>query len=135
MNHSKGPWSYDEESGEVTTKDRAGYWGPSHYPVTVCTLETLDGIHNGPLIAAAPEMLDLLIDAADEICCLLEFVGESSARYMVGARESIISARKVENAIYALRGRLQDPVPAWQDDAYDATDRTAIHTDCASVQK
>jgi hypothetical protein len=114
MNHSKGPWSYDEESGEVTTKDRAGYWGPSHCPVIVCTVESLDGIDNGPLIAAAPEMLDALKDA-------YPYVRDDALRARIGS----------------LICKASDPVPRWQslEDAYDATDRTAIHTDCASEPK
>jgi hypothetical protein len=120
MNHSKAPWAYDEESGEVTTKDRRGYWGPPNFPVTVCTLETLDGIHNGPLIAAAPELAEVLRSLLDWLMDDSRVESDAVAIYDAGR---------------AVLAKLQDPVPAWQDDAYDATDRTAIHTDCASVQK
>ena len=56
MSHSKGPWIYDAESGEIHTKDRTGFWGPDHEPVVVATVEQLDGVNNGPLLAAAPEL-------------------------------------------------------------------------------
>ena len=60
MSHSKGPWIYAAESGEIHTKDRSCYWGPDHEPVVVATVEPLDGVDNGPLLAAAPELLDAL---------------------------------------------------------------------------
>lgn len=60
MSHSKGPWIYDAESGEIHTKDRTGFWGPDHEPVVVATVEPLDGVNNGPLMAAAPDLLDAL---------------------------------------------------------------------------
>lgn len=60
MTYSKGPWIYDAESGEIHTKDRAGFWGPDHEPVVVATVEQLDGVNNGPLLAAAPELLQAL---------------------------------------------------------------------------
>ena len=60
MTYSKGPWIYDAESGEIHTKDRTGFWGPDHEPVVVATVEQLDGVNNGPLLAAAPEMLEAL---------------------------------------------------------------------------
>ena len=58
MTTSKGPWSYDAESGLVLTKDRAGDWtATSPYCATeVCSVNPLDGISNGHLIAAAPTM-------------------------------------------------------------------------------
>lgn len=58
MTYSKGPWIYDAESGEIHTKDRTGFWGPDHEPVVVATVEPLDGVNNGPLLAAATELLD-----------------------------------------------------------------------------
>lgn len=58
MTYSRGPWRYDAESGEVLTDDRTGFWGPDHEPVSVCTVTPLDGVNNGPLLAAAQEMLD-----------------------------------------------------------------------------
>lgn len=60
MSHSKGPWIYDAESGEIHTKDRTGFWGPDHEPVVVATVEQMDGVNNGPLLAAAPELLEAL---------------------------------------------------------------------------
>lgn len=63
MTTSKGPWSYDAESGYVTTKDTTGDWTANQGPrgvTTVCSVESLDGISNGDLIAAAPEMRDAL---------------------------------------------------------------------------
>lgn len=78
MTTSKGPWSYDEESGDVTTKDRAGYWGPLHYPVTVCDVTSLDGISNGHLLAAAPEMRDALKDA-------YPYIRDDALRMRIGA--------------------------------------------------
>lgn len=60
MTYSKGPWIYDAESGEIRTKDRTGFWGPDHEPVVVATVEPLDGVDNGPLMAAAKEMIDVL---------------------------------------------------------------------------
>lgn len=61
MTYSKGPWIYDAESGEIRTKDRTGFWGPDHEPVVVATVEQLDGVNNGPLLAAATELLDACI--------------------------------------------------------------------------
>lgn len=58
MTYSQGPWIYDAESGAVHTADRTGYWGPDHYPVEVCAVAPLDGVNNGPLLAAAPELLE-----------------------------------------------------------------------------
>ena len=58
MSHSKGPWIYDAESGEIHTKDRTGFWGPDHEPVVVATVEPLDGVNNGPLLAAAHDLLE-----------------------------------------------------------------------------
>lgn len=60
MTYSKGPWIYDAESGEIHTKDRTGFWGPDHDPVVVATVEQLDGVNNGPLLAAAEEMYKAL---------------------------------------------------------------------------
>ena len=65
MSHSKGPWIYDAESGEIHTKDRTGFWGPDHEPVVVATVEQLDGVNNGPLLAAAPELLEIVKEAID----------------------------------------------------------------------
>lgn len=59
MTTSKGPWIYDAESGYVTTKDTTGDWGGRARTV-VCDVQRLDGISNGDLIAAAPEMRDAL---------------------------------------------------------------------------
>lgn len=56
MTYSKGPWIYDAESGEIHTKDRTGFWGPDHEPVVVATVEPLDGVNNGPLLAAAYDL-------------------------------------------------------------------------------
>lgn len=72
MSHSKGPWIYDAESGAVHTTDRTGYWGPDHYPVEVCAVAALDGVNNGPLLSAAPELLEALKDAV----CALEVSGK-----------------------------------------------------------
>lgn len=58
MSHSKGPWIYDAESGEIHTKDRTGFWGPDHEPVVVATVEPLDGVNNGPLLAASNDLLE-----------------------------------------------------------------------------
>lgn len=60
MTTSKGPFNYDAESGEITTKDRTGFWGPDHEPVVVATVEPLDGVDNGPLLAASAELLEAL---------------------------------------------------------------------------
>lgn len=72
MTYSKGPWIYDAESGEIHTKDRAGFWGPDHEPVVVATVEPLDCVNNGPQLAAAPELLEALKDAV----CALEVSGK-----------------------------------------------------------
>ena len=68
MTYSKGPWSYDAESGEVLTSDRTGFWGPDHEPVSVCTVTPLDGVNNGPLLAAAQEMLEALKGLDEALC-------------------------------------------------------------------
>lgn len=65
MTYSKGPWIYDAESGEIHTKDRTGFWGPDHEPVVVATVAPLDGVDNGPLLAASAELLEALRDAVD----------------------------------------------------------------------
>ena len=60
MTTSKGPWSYDAESGMVTTRDTTGDWTANSGPkgiTVVCTVESLDGISNGDLIASAPDLL------------------------------------------------------------------------------
>ena len=60
MTTSKGPWSYDAESGMVTTRDTTGDWTANSGPkgiTVVCTVESLDGISNGHLIASAPDLL------------------------------------------------------------------------------
>lgn len=119
MNHSKGPWSYDAESGYVLTKDRTGDWGEQVRTV-VCDVQPLDGIHNGPLIAAAPELAEVLRRVLDWL--MDDYRVESDAVAIYDAARAVLA-------------KLQDPAPEWQDDAYDATDRTAIHTDCASVTK
>lgn len=70
MTTSKGPWSYDAESGMVTTRDTTGDWTANSGPkgiTVVCTVESLDGISNGDLIAAAPEMRDALRSLLDWI--------------------------------------------------------------------
>jgi len=58
MTYSKGPWIYDAESGEIRTKECTGFWGPDHEPAFVATVEPMDGVNNGPLLAAAPELLE-----------------------------------------------------------------------------
>lgn len=58
MTYSKGPWIYDAESSEIHTKDRTGFWGPDHEPVVVATVEPLDGVNNGPLLAASNDLLE-----------------------------------------------------------------------------
>jgi len=124
---SAGPWSYDAESGLVFTKDTRGDWTANKGPrgvTTVCSVESLDGIHNGPLIAAAPEMRDVMQMIADGRVM--------PSGHPFSHAEAIACYQKMARAVLA---KLQDPVPAWQDDAYDATDRTAHMTDCASVPK
>jgi hypothetical protein len=69
------------------------------------------------------ELNAMLRDAAEHIDCLIDFVCESSARHMVGATQAVNSATKSSALIYHYL------------DAYDYTDRTAVSTDCASVQK
>lgn len=65
----------------------------------------------------------MLREAAEHIDCLRDFVCESSARYMACATQAVVSADKAVAQIYDYL------------DAYDATDRSAVHTDCASVPK
>ena len=88
MSHSKGTWIYDAESGAVYTKDRTGYWGPDHYPVEVCAVAALDGVNNGPLLAAAPELLEALIDAL----ALIELVMPIEGDVTRNARKAIAKA-------------------------------------------
>lgn len=60
MTTSKGPWSYDAESGMVTTRDTTGDWTANSGPrgiTVVCAVESLDGVSNGELIAAAHDLL------------------------------------------------------------------------------
>jgi hypothetical protein len=52
----------------VTTRDTTGDWTANSGPkgiTVVCTVESLDGISNGDLIAAAPEMRDALRSLLD----------------------------------------------------------------------
>ena len=68
MTTSKGPWSYDEESGLVLTKDMAGVWLGSvtgDSSAIVCQVESHDGVSNGHLLAAAPEIRDALRSLLD----------------------------------------------------------------------
>ena len=63
MTTSNGPWSYDAESGLVLTKDMTGVWLGSttgDSSAIVCQVESHDGVSNGDLIAAAPDMRDAL---------------------------------------------------------------------------
>ena len=77
MTYSKGPWIYDAESGEIHTKDRTGFWGPDHEPAFVATVEPMDGVNNGPLLAAAPELLE----AAKAVTGMLElFIDEQRVK-------------------------------------------------------
>ena len=92
MTTSKGPWSYDAESGLVLTKDRAGDWtATSPYCATeVCSVNPLDGISNGDLISAAPEMRDALrafrryeesMAASDMVTALIAYQDLASLAY------------------------------------------------------
>jgi hypothetical protein len=69
------------------------------------------------------ELNVMLREAAGHIDCLSEFICESSARYMAGATQAVVSAGITFAYIHDYL------------DAYDATDRSAVHTDCASVPK
>lgn len=106
MTTSKGPWSYDAESGYVTTKDTTGDWTPgtpedAGLPpsfTVVCMPEMLDGISNGDLIAAAPEMRDALrifiryeqaMDADDHIAGMLAY-----AEFQAAARVALAKAER-----------------------------------------
>lgn len=81
MTTSKGPWSYDAESGLVLTKDRTGDWTATfpYLSTEVCSVNPLDNdIDNGPLLAAAPEMLELLKDA-------YPYIRDDALRMRIGA--------------------------------------------------
>lgn len=65
MTYSKGPWIYDAESGEIHTKDRAGFWFSAQYPVVVATIEPIEGKNNGDLISASTELLEIVKEAID----------------------------------------------------------------------
>lgn len=66
MSHSKGTWDYDAESGEVTTDDRSGDWCVKDKRTLVCHVNPLDGVSNGQLIAAAPDLLEFAQAYADQ---------------------------------------------------------------------
>ena len=101
MTTSKGPWSYDEKSGLVLTKDTTGDWTANQGPrgvTTVCSVESLDGISNGDLIAAAPEMRDALrifiryeqaMDGDDHIAGMLAY-----AEFQAAARAALAKAER-----------------------------------------
>lgn len=101
MTTSKGPWIYDEESGLVLTKDTTGDWTANQGPrgvTTVCSVESLDGISNGDLIAAAPEMRDALrifiryeqaMDGDDHIAGMLAY-----AEFQAAARAALAKAER-----------------------------------------
>lgn len=101
MKTSKGPWIYDEESGLVLTKDTTGDWTANQGPrgvTTVCSVESLDGISNGDLIAAAPEMRDALrifiryeqaMDGDDHIAGMLAY-----AEFQAAARAALAKAER-----------------------------------------
>jgi len=115
---SAGPWSYDAESGLVLTKDPAGDWWRTASPycaTEVCNVNPLDGISNGELIAAAPEL-------ADALAGMLVQFNEQTPGILRDERERAVIAKS-------------RAVLAKLDDAYDATDRTTHITDCASVPK
>jgi hypothetical protein len=79
MTTSKGPWSYDAESGYVTTKDTTGAWVRGEVPgLVIAEVVSLDGISNGDLIAAAPEMRDALKDA-------YPYIRDDALRARIGA--------------------------------------------------
>ena len=65
MTTSKGPWVYDAESGYLLTKDKAGDVSP-YGPTIVCDVYVLDGISNGYLLAAAPDLLEFAKAYADQ---------------------------------------------------------------------
>ena len=67
MTYSKGTWDYDAESGEVTTDDRSGDWCVHDKRTLICTVNQLDGVSNGLLIAEALAMLEAL-NAIVECC-------------------------------------------------------------------
>ena len=79
MTTSKGPWSYDAESGLVLTKDTTGAWVRGEVPgLVIAEVVSLDGISNGDLIAAAPEMRDALKDA-------YPYIRDDALRARIGA--------------------------------------------------
>lgn len=101
MTTSKGPFHYDAESGEITTKDRTGFWGPDHEPVVVATVEPLDGVSNGPLLAASAELLR----TAKAVTGMLElFADELRIKESADGvnRDSEIAARKLAELRHAI---------------------------------
>ena len=96
MTTSKGPWSYDAESGMVTTRDTTGDWTANSGPkgiTVVCTVESLDGISNGDLIAAAPEMRDALRRLLDWINDYNRVESDARAIY-TAARATLAKAER-----------------------------------------
>lgn len=90
--HSHGRWEYDEETGEITTSDNSGDWSGRQYTL-ICTVNNLDGIHNGPLLAAAYQMFkDLIVTAA-----LLRGLGHSN--FADGLDETIAMAKGESHAL------------------------------------
>lgn len=97
MSHSKGPWRYDAESGAVHTTDRTGYWGPDHYPVEVCAVAALDGVNNGPLLSAAPELL--------EACIAMSQWGDGNVNLHTRLALFDVAIKKIRAAIAKAEGK------------------------------
>lgn len=55
--HTPGPWSYDNDENEVHSDSMQDSGGD---PAHICEMIGVNWAANGKLIAAAPEMLDML---------------------------------------------------------------------------
>jgi len=101
--HTPGKWftELDSRGWVVYAPDPSPHPSPhaSNSDLIVVADFLTDG--NARLIAAAPELLEAAQQAFSDLDSLMDFVGESNAIRMVGAREAYGRSRKTIDALHA----------------------------------